>query len=259
MRLLIFVPLLGILWGCTATPKVVDAPTIALSVPQARQELRKIAEHPKPLERPLVILNGYLDPGLGGLAVGSFIREHVSGGRIITVSFMWCSSFEACRQRVIEAVDAALPNDDPEQTAEVDVIGLSMGGLVGRYAAAGVPNARRLNVRNLFTVSSPHQGATRAEALPPITQMQVDMRPQSKFLRRLSEWDRGVQYHLFPYSRLNDRVVGAQYAAPPGRRAVVVPNEPFQPAHVGAATDPRILADVLRHLRRERPLVSGHS
>jgi len=50
-----------------------------------------------------------------------------------------------------------------------------------------------------------------------------------------------------------DTVVGPQYAAPTGRTAWWVPNPPGELAHVGAMTDPRILSDVLRRLRGEKP------
>jgi hypothetical protein len=240
--------------GCAGTPqKQPVEPTIPLTTAEAREALDDVALHRKPLDRPLVILGGYLDPGLGGAAVSSIVRQHIRDDRVITISFVFCTSFQECRKRVITEVDRAFPSKDPNATTEVDVIGLSMGGLVGRYSAAPEPGKRRLNVRRLFTVSSPHQGALRAVAMPAITQMQVDMRPGSPFLSKLAALDGRAHYEICPYSRADDTVVGAQYAAPPGRKPWCVPNEPFQPAHVGAATDPRILADVMRRLRDEKP------
>src|SRR5689334_3108325 len=92
--------------GCanrTSSPST--APTIAVSIEQADRILEKMAKDRKPLDRPLVICNGYLDPGLGGAAVQSIIRQHVDDSRIITVSFWMCSNFDECRAQLIRAVD----------------------------------------------------------------------------------------------------------------------------------------------------------
>jgi hypothetical protein len=106
----------------------------------------------------------------------------------------------------------------------------------------------------LFTASSPHLGALRAQRLPRLLQMQEDMTPGSQFLRRLEEAESGGPgYEIVPYVRLGDDVVGAVYAAPRGRAAWWVTDVPGEFSHLGAMTDPRILADVLRRLRGERP------
>src|SRR6185436_8168056 len=147
-----------------------------------------------------------------------------------------CRSFDDCRRKVIEAVDRKWPSDDRNATVEVDVIGLSMGGLVARYCAAEpTMDGRRLNVHRLFTVSSPHQGATRAQSLPPLLKMQIDMRPQSDFLRRLEAAEQECNCEIYPYVRLEDEIVGEQYASPPGKQAWWVSKLPLQPAHIGAA------------------------
>jgi hypothetical protein len=247
--------------GCAARPKEAN-PSFPLTVEQARADLARMRSDPQPLERPVVILGGFIDPGLGGWAVGSELRRYLPrDAKIISVSFLFCDSFDACRGRVIEAVDRACPTDDPRQTVAVDVIGLSMGGLVGRYAAADMGEAEarsragRLRIHTLFTASSPHAGAVRAEQLPPILHMQRDMTAGSDFYQRLerAELLGGVSYALVPYVRLGDDVVGPAYAAPTGRTAWWVTNPPGEFSHVGAMTDPRILADVLRRLRGEKP------
>jgi hypothetical protein len=122
--------------------------------------------------------------------------------------------------------------------------------------ATTVTTTKRLRVRRLFTASSPHLGAMRAERLPQLLRMQKDMTPGSAFYRELEESERrgGLNYEIFPYVRLGDDVVGAQNAAPKGRVAWWVPNPPGEFTHVGAMTDPRILADVVRRLRGESPL-----
>jgi pimeloyl-ACP methyl ester carboxylesterase len=220
----------------------------------AQAHLRKMEAHPKPLDRPLVILNGYLDPGIGGAFVASIIRRHIKDDRIITVAYPFAADFDQCRRKVLDEVQRAWPSEDPNETREIDVVGLSMGGLVGRYCGVQIPKHRRLKIKRLFTISSPHQGAVRAAALPRLLKLQIDMRPNSDFLQHLERTEEGdLAYELLAYVRLEDDVVGPQYAAPHGRTAWWVPNQPLQRAHIAAATDERILADVLRRLRAEKP------
>src|SRR4051794_368235 len=159
--------------GCASERENLN-PSFPITIEQGRAELERMACDPRPLERPVVILGGFLDPGIGALAVGSELRKCVRDPRIVSVNFLFCDSFDACRQRVVDAVDRAFPTGDPNETVEVDVIGLSMGGLVGRYCAANLPTpvpatqgasierqriARRLRVHTLYTASSPHAGA----------------------------------------------------------------------------------------------------
>ena len=49
--------------GCVA-PQPIN-PSFNVSVNDARATLRQLEDHKVPLDRPLVIVGGYLDPGLG--------------------------------------------------------------------------------------------------------------------------------------------------------------------------------------------------
>jgi pimeloyl-ACP methyl ester carboxylesterase len=241
--------------GCAASPSA--NPSFPVTVAEAQADLHRMRDQPRKANRPIVILNGFGDPGAGGVFVGGELRRDLSSPDVLCVSFLFCGSFDDCRRKVIRAVDRKWPSDDPNATVEVDVIGLSMGGLVARYCVAEPTTAgRRLKVHRLFTVSSPHQGATRAQSLPPLLKMQIDMRPRSDFLRRLEAAEQECSCEIYPYVRLKDEIVGEQYASPPGKQAWWVSKLPLQPAHIGAATDPRILADILRRLRDETPLTT---
>jgi pimeloyl-ACP methyl ester carboxylesterase len=136
---------------------------------------------------------------------------------------------------------------------QVDVIGLSMGGLVARYAAAPIAGKPRLNAARIFTISAPHNGAVLAK-VPTWDRKVIDMRPGSKFLADLAKYDASKNYELIPYVRLRDHTVGPQYAAPPGATAWWVDTPPLEPAHIGALLDPRITADIVLRLRDEAPL-----
>ena len=84
---------------------------------------------------------------------------------------------------------------------EVDVVAISMGGLIARYAAMPLPDdSRQLRIRRLFTISTPHRGAKLA-ALPTFDQRQIDMRPGSAFLASLDDALADADYDLLPYVR----------------------------------------------------------
>jgi pimeloyl-ACP methyl ester carboxylesterase len=139
----------------------------------------------------------------------------------------------------------------------VDVIAVSIGGVVARHAAAATPTppGRRLRVARLFTISSPHRGAALAAfpAMPFVGGVQADLRPGSKFLRTLEHNERPGTYPVYPYVRLGDSLVGAANAAPHGQDPWWVATPPLEGAHTMAYCDGRIVADIARRLRGEEP------
>lgn len=211
---------------------------------------------PQPLTRPLLVLGGYLDPGFAAGSIKRTFRGLAGGDdRIIGLSFAFNAQFANCRRRVIAAVDKRFPSDDPARTQEVDVIGYSMGGLIGLYAAAeceAEKHKRRLRIARLFTISTPHRGAALAWLPIPIP-LQRDMRFGSRFLASLMKAMEDKPYPVIPYTRLRDRVVGEANTAPDGQQPWWTPCPSFEPSHAVAFQDPRILADIARRLRGEQP------
>lgn len=251
-RLVLVAAALLLVVGCSADDPM--NPSFPLRLEDAKAALREMRRDPRQLERPVVVLAGIHDPGvLAGSATTTLRRVTDEPDRVIKVSFFTASTFDDCRARVIEAVDAAFPNDDPEVTTEVDVVAISMGGLVARHAVQpeeGSP--RRLRVRRLFTIATPHRGAKMA-GVPTRDERILDMRAGSKFLSDLDTQASPEAPIVYPYVRLDDAVVGVDRSAPPGRNPWWVANIPLSLAHVGAGQDPRILADIARRLRGEEP------
>jgi pimeloyl-ACP methyl ester carboxylesterase len=244
--------LVSLVSGCAARPV---NPSFAISHDQARDALRAMAQLPKPLDRPLVIVNGYDDPGMGSLLVRWQLDPVIRDRRVVTVGLQWAATFEECRDKIVAAVDHAYPNDHPDRTCDVDVIGVSMGGLAARYAATPKPGKRRLAVARLFTISSPLRGAKLA-SLPTFDSKQIDMRKGSQFLKDLTAAEPPEPFTLVPYVRLGDAIVGAANAAPEGHTAWWVPVGPLDLAHISAECDPRIIADIARRLRDEEPFTT---
>lgn len=168
--------------GCAAPAN----PSFPVSMADAKAALREMEAAPKRLARPVVLLGGYHDPGFGALVWRHEVHRWAKDARIAEVSFPFSRDFDQCRREVIAAVDRAFPTDDPDATVEVDVIGTSMGGLVGRYAAVQKPGERRLRVARLITISSPHRGAAWAR-LPAMSRLHADMRQASEFLENLEK------------------------------------------------------------------------
>lgn len=260
----------GVLWlgfaaGCADLTTI--NPSFDTPYAEARRTLEAMRDEPKTLERPLIFVGPFIDPGFAEWGVVSQARRVVDNpDQVAGVSFVAWDTFDLCRDKTLRVVDRAFPSADPVDTVEVDVIAFSMGGLVARYAAlppppppedgstAGSSDAparhRRLKINRLYTIASPHRGADWAP-LGVFNALAQDMRAGSAFLARLDAGLADADYELIPYTRLGDAVVGVENTAPPGVTPHWVSTRPFELAHVQAAFDARILSDIFRDLRGE--------
>lgn len=244
--------------ACQTTPQ---NPSFPLSHADAELAMAAMADEPRALDRPLVIVGGFLDFGFSTRRLERHLGPLFCNPRVVKVALGDCFSFDDCRSRVIEAVQRAFPSDAPGETVEVDVIGVSMGGIVARYAAAPLPDgpdgtpARRLKIARLFTLASPHQGAALSR-FPNPHPLARQMRHDAPFIRDLDEITCDAEYPIYAYTRLSDGWVGAQYAAPAGATAWWVPARLFQDSHMSLPSDARVLADIGRRLRDEPPFTS---
>jgi hypothetical protein len=228
-------------------------PSFPLRLADAKADLRRMRESPRLPARPVVVVTGLFDLGLAAEALADELRRVLADDApVLPVSLDGTWTPEDARRRVIEAVEAAFPSDDPRWTAEVDVVGVSLGGVVARDAAVDHgPGQKRLRIARLFTIASPHRGCPNATA-PTLDERIVALRPGSEFLRRLDAALADAEYEIVPYVRLGDRVVGAVNAGIGDRPAYWVPTGPLEFAHAAASDDPRIIADIARRLRGER-------
>jgi hypothetical protein len=141
----------------------------------------------------------------------------------------------------------------------VDVIGISMGGLVSRYAAMPSrldPDTRQLNIVRLFSLASPQRGAITADELNIGDELMEGMRTDSEFIAWINAADVDRPYPLIPYVRLGDDVVGTANAAPVGEVPWWLPNPALEHAHIGGTLDARFMADIARRLRGEPPFTT---
>lgn len=249
---------LVLLSGCAGQRR--SNPSFDITASQARRALREMAAARKPLRRPVIVLDG-MGPPLAGAHFASAVRRAVGDGPVVPVQFAFCCSLEDCRRRVIATVERCFPSADPGWTTEVDVIANSMGGVVGRFAAAPPAAGRsgkRLRIARLFTISSPHRGANLAALPPLIGPLQIERRKNSASLRALEAREQPGSYELVAYVRRGDWIVGDANAAPDGLPVHWLPTPPLEDAHLLAFADPRIVADICRRLRDEEPF-AAHS
>lgn len=230
-------------------------PSFPISSDEAQHRLLELQKQPKKLERPLVILGGFLDPGFGPDRWKRSLGNVVSG-QIITITFADLYSFQSFRERVVKTLDDALGPASPTETAEVDVIGQSMGGLVALYSALNDPAlGKRVRIHSLFTISSPLTGAKLAMLTPfNVFSYQADMRPDSNLYRRINK--QKFNFPIYSYTRLDDTTVGEMFASLPGLGLWWLDNPPGERAHVGVFRDSRVLLDVALRLRGEKPVAT---
>lgn len=249
---------LGVL-GCGTRGHV--NPSLPATMSEAKDILEEMEDDPKPGPRPVVVLGGYLDVGINRVQLDRRLRRVLGeDAELIGLSFPLSLNFDTCRRRVIKQVEAAFPSDDPTQTVEVDVVAFSMGGVIARYAA--MPPAEgdddalpRLRIARLFTIATPHRGATLAQ-FPNFDPRVRDMKAGSAFLAQLDAHAEQSPYPIYPYVRLGDPIVGAENAAPGEEHAWWVDPPLVTANHIQALVDPRIVADIALRLRGEQPLAT---
>ena len=214
---------------------------------------------PPTLARPVVVIGGIAEPGFAATYVGRWVKERTGDGRVVAVSPGFSVTFDGAAEAVVDAVQRYFPSDDPEQTVAVDVIGVSMGGVVARHAAAPGGNlARRLNVAHLYGIASPLSGAAAADFLGDLGFGTARaMRSDSPFLRRLAAREQrpdATTYPVVNYARGRDRTVGGGVRLPPHLSGEMVKFPvPWYVlnGHSLAFRDERILGDLLLRLRAE--------
>lgn len=218
---------------------------------------RTLRENPVQLQRPVVVIGGYRnpDPLMGGLTRRVAYLTSNNTTDFIRIPTWFDDESAPVIDRTISILEARHPSANPDETIEVDVIGLSAGGVIARAAAIPAEGRKRLKIRRLFTIGSPHRGARLAEKLP-LDSFAKDLRANSDFLNALDAAWPQHDYELIPYARLADGVVGTANTAPPGVDPIWAPGWQFG-SHLTLSADPYILTDIARRLRNEPPLASA--
>jgi len=246
--------------GCAFTP----APSGPFITPsrQVDAEWKRLRAEPTTLDRPLVVLDGWRQFEWSSHQMAGTLRELTGASRreVMPLSFPMMSDLDAMAESVIKAVERRWPSEDPQRTIEVDVVAHSMGGLVARLAASPRTDgpSKRLDIANLYTIATPHRGTVGIARLLPIDRAARDMLPGSERLADLDNALEAADYKLVCYAQLNDQIVGARNAAPPGYEPIWTEGTLLM-SHYFSRHNKRILTDIALRLRGEPPLVEHGS
>jgi hypothetical protein len=236
----------------------VSNPDFPLSRGEAHAEIAAMRAEPVSLTRPVVFVTGWRSPPVNGEGLARQIRLATNAGDddLLVWSDALAGDINVAAGDLVDLVEATWPSDPgASTTVEVDVIAISMGGLVSRTAARpsderdGSPGEKRLAIRNLYTFGSPHDGA-RLSQLFRVDTASSQMEPGSDFMASLNAGFDDAGYTLTPYAALHDRWVGATRSAPPGMDPIWVSGRAVLSHHL-ITNDPRLVADLLRRLRGE--------
>ena len=170
---------------------------------------------------------------------------------ILPMSFQDCSTISACVERAVTRCHAHFGPDAPLQ-----IVAVSMGGLIARKAILDGHHGARLRATRLFTLATPHRGASLARYVR-LDSAARDMKPGSDFLRDLNTRDTAATrpYELVCYARLGDMWVGSTNAAPPGMDPIWVSWQPLSPSHLAISRDTRIIDDIAARIMGKEPLL----
>lgn len=255
----LIISLFVITWGLTGcNVGQPDNPSFPVSPQQAEQAIDQMELNPKAPVRPVVIAGGWGGTNLANLPVTRELRRALGPRNVIIVTFSGAKTFEECRRRLIGGVQRAMQSTDPMTTPEVDVVGVSLGGLVAVDAAGTPPNPgkdpRRLRIVNLYAISTPFRGANLA--FMPGSKFLDDMMEDSDYLKRIRAEVKAADYNVIAYGRMGDFWVGVDNVEATGYPFYWLPNRAFEDAHHGF-NDPRIIADIARRLRGEQPFTTS--
>ncbi|MFN7020972.1 MAG: esterase/lipase family protein [Phycisphaerales bacterium] len=235
-------------------------PAFPIDYRDAEREFARMSADPKPaLARPVLVLAGWRAWAMMPRGIARDLRRLTGVGpdAFLPIAFPLSSDIPSIATEVCRNVERRWPSSDERWTVEVDVVAVSMGGLVARAAAGERTRAgpcKRLRIARLFTIGSPHRGAKLAERVR-IDAASRQMRPGSAFLRLLDEELARAEYELICYARLRDNWVGARRSAPHGRHPHWVSGQRIL-SHNLITQDRRIIADIARRLRGETPLAT---
>ena len=228
-----------------------ESSPVNLSV--SRAALSKIRSHvlttPVELQRPVVIIAGFADPGVYSSLVARELRRMTSRSKrdfILPTSNPFADIVES-GARVAAQGRGALEDRGLDPSTPVDMVGMSMGGLVCRTSGSSLIECP-IVIERLFTLGTPHLGAEIADHISPSV-ASSQMRPGSDFLERLGS--QGIPSETMCFMMSGDTIIGAQRGVAPNATEYRLPGRPGED-HLHIMGDPLALLHIARSLRGEQ-------
>jgi pimeloyl-ACP methyl ester carboxylesterase len=214
-------------------------------------ETQRLRASPTALNRPVVILGGWHSPGVANISMASRLGPFTSGRAedFTSVTYPFAISLRSAAAHAHAVIRSKGLHD-----RDIDLVGISMGGILSRALAADAFGFGPVRVQRIFTVASPHRGAKIAKSVCP-DPCAWDMRPGSRFLCGLNE--RGCDIELHCYGALRDWWIGARNTAPPGQLPYWIDVHPGIGrlcTHFAINHDQLVMVDIARRLRGEEPV-----
>ena len=224
----------------------------------------------------LLVLAGYRAPWVQVRNLERSLVRLTHRREVVAVAYPTAGTVAGVLARVRAALDEAWPGWPGWTDGHaVDVVGVSMGGLVGRSLAMGLDGEslaateRRLAVRRMITLCSPHRGAVAAEWVRPDA-LAGQMRAGSAWLRAINAAETGGGgrgYPLIAYTQTADWLVGASRSVPEGAPdggpgpgdAHVHLRGRLVMSHFLVSSERAVLVDVARRLRGEGAVMDHQS
>lgn len=230
-------------------------PRFDISDEEAYEDWKRMEANPVELDRPVVFIGSYRGPDFHVSSLNRRFVKLTSGDRddFARIPTWFDDTTGAVVDRTIAVTaDRFGLSEDGTETVEVDVIGLSMGGVIARAAAVEAEGRPRLKIRNLYTIASPHRGANLAGMISPDACAR-DLCCESDFINAINDVYEDHAYELYPYGVLNDGVVGVINTAPPGELPIWTRGK-FWGSHMTVVENRPIITDIARRLRDEEPI-----
>lgn len=203
-----------------------------------------------PIARPLAVIKGWRSFERNAEHLARAIRERTAHDE------RSCRAFGYRSRRGIPAIAREIATrlaDTWPDADELDIAGISMGGLIARHIAAHPPHPQTPRIRTLYTLATPHRGARLARVFHFIDPAAAQMAPGSGLLRDL---DRALldperrPRRIVAFSRTRDWWVGTANTTPaapaPADGSHTVAAPPHTLAHLLVTYDrtiPRLIAD----------------
>ena len=228
--------------GCSAAEKK-RSREVAMEQREAELELKSMAETPKPLRRPVLLLTGWLEPPSNWNRFRTWLESSTvcSDREILCPDLRGPGGLAAAVEKVLSIC---------ADRGEVDVIAHSAGGLVAREAARGSRGEKRLRIARLFAIATPHKGTPWGKFWPvlPYPLQAADCRPTSPFIASL---DGDLSTASMPISTFwaeGDVVVPRESAQAVGAEHHSYSRPKGFFIHRKCAADPRLARDVIAGL-----------
>jgi pimeloyl-ACP methyl ester carboxylesterase len=195
----------------------------------------------------VLVLDGWHSPGITAWGLSRRLRRRTgaSPADVHWATYPWALSVRAAARHALRVIRRR-----GLQGVAIDVVGISMGGIVARVLAAGLVGPPVRIVR-LFTISTPHRGARLARYVRPDFAAR-DLAPGSRLLAALDDpaATRPESIHCLALAR--DWFVGEENTAPPDVTPRIYPPRGLVAralAHFASIYDEDLQDDLARRLR----------